>query len=62
MLAETLVPIAAFGSGLLATLLVYRLAWHDGRVSLAVMLLAGIAVNALAGAVIGLLSCLATDE
>lgn len=55
-------PLAAFLGGLIATLTVYRLASHNGRSQLAVMLLAGIAVNALAGAGIGLFSYLSTDE
>lgn len=41
-------PIAAFVGGLVATLVVYRLSRQDGRVSVTMMLLTGIAVNALA--------------
>ena len=52
---------AAFAGGLGAMLFVYRLSVVDGRVSVATMLLAGIAVNALAGALIGLASFAATD-
>jgi iron complex transport system permease protein len=61
-LPEILQSLAAFGGGLGATLCVYRLSRREGRVSLTLMLLAGIAVNALAGAAIGLLSYLSTDE
>ncbi len=62
MLGGLSLPLAAFLGGLIATLIVYRLASYQGRSQLAVMLLAGIAVNALAGAGIGLFSYLSTDE
>ncbi|MEM7029029.1 MAG: iron ABC transporter permease [Chloroflexota bacterium] len=55
-------PAAAFVGGALTTLIVYRLASVEGRTSVATMLLAGVAINALAGAGIGLLTFLATDE
>jgi iron complex transport system permease protein len=61
-LGNLTLPLAAFLGGLLATLTVYRLASYQGRSQLAVMLLAGIAVNALAFAGIGLFSYLSTDE
>lgn len=53
--------LSAFAGGLLVTLAVYRLARRGGEVRLATMLLAGIALNALAGALIGLLTYLADD-
>ncbi|MBK1706004.1 FecCD family ABC transporter permease [Halochromatium glycolicum] len=55
-------PIAAFAGGLVTTLLVYRLASRDGRTSVTTLLLAGIAINALAGAGTGLLTYLADDQ
>jgi iron complex transport system permease protein len=55
-------PLAAFLGGLAVTLTIYNLSSRDGRLSLPVMLLAGIAVNALAGAGIGLFTYIATDE
>ncbi len=55
-------PLAAFGGGLLTTTLVYRLSRRSGRTLVATLLLAGIALNALAGAGTGLLTFLATDE
>ncbi len=55
-------PIAAFIGGLFTTLLVYRLASRDGRTSVTTLLLAGIAINALAGAGTGLLTYLADDQ
>lgn len=54
-------PIAAFVGGLLATLFIYRIGRRDGTASMATMLLAGIAVNAFAGAGIGLMSFCAND-
>ncbi len=54
-------PVAAFVGGLSATLLVYRISARSGMRSVSTMLLAGIAVNALAGAAIGLCTYLATD-
>lgn len=55
-------PLAAFLGGLAVTVVIYTLATRDGRLSLPIMLLAGIAVNALAGAGIGLFTYIATDE
>jgi iron complex transport system permease protein len=55
------IPIAAFIGGLIATSLVYRLATRHGRTSVATMLLAGIALNALCGAGVGLLSYVSDD-
>ena len=54
-------PFAAFAGGLAATLFIYRLGKRKGGTNVATMLLAGIAVNAFAGAGIGLMSFLATD-
>lgn len=56
-----LVPTAAFLGGLGATWLVYRIATRNGRTSVSTMLLAGIAINAAAGALIGLLTYAADD-
>ena len=54
--------LAAFVGGLLATLLVWRLAQGEHGTSVAALLLAGLAVNALAGAGTGLLLFLADDS
>ena len=56
------VSCAAFTGGLLAVLLVRRLASREGRTSLPAMLLAGIAITALAEAGIGALSFVSNDE
>ena len=60
-LAPYLLSVCAFAGGLGVTALVYRLGRRDGRTSVATMLLAGIALTALAGAVIGLFTYLADD-
>ncbi len=55
-------PVAGFVGGLAATLILYRIATFEGATSLATMLLAGIALNALAFAGTGLLTTLASNE
>lgn len=57
-----LVPFAAFLGGWAATIALYRLASRGGSVSVATMLLAGIALGALAGAVTGVLVYMADDR
>lgn len=57
----TLVSMA-FGGGFLVTLLIYGLSQSENGTRMALMLLAGIAINALAGAGLGFLSVMATDE
>ncbi|WP_084909715.1 FecCD family ABC transporter permease [Burkholderia ubonensis] len=54
-------PFAAFAGALAVATLVYRLAASRGRLALPLLLLAGIAINALAGAAIGLLTFAAND-
>ncbi len=51
----------AFLGGLAVTLLVYRLGRRDGQTRVATVLLAGIALTALAGAIVGLFTYLADD-
>ena len=53
--------IAAFGGGAATTLLVYRLSLVHGTVSVSTMLLAGIAINAVAGAITGVFTFVADD-
>lgn len=55
-------PLAAFAGGLLTTLLLYQIATRGGQTSVATMLLAGIAISALAGAVTGVLIYMADDK
>jgi iron complex transport system permease protein len=55
-------PVAAFCGGLITTLLLYKIATRSGQTSVATMLLAGIALGALAGAVTGVLIFVADDK
>ncbi|MEL7014261.1 MAG: iron ABC transporter permease, partial [Pseudomonadota bacterium] len=55
------VPVAAFLGGWISTLVLYRISTRRGRTSVAVMLLAGIALGALAGALSGILVYMADD-
>ena len=48
-------PIAAFFGGLLVTLVIYRLGTIGGKTQVAILLLAGVAINVLAGAATGVL-------
>ena len=56
------VPIAAFACGTLVTLGVWKISEYDGKVHTVTLLLAGIALNSIAGACIGLMTFLADDE
>ena len=53
--------LAAFAGAALTTLLVYSLSRQHGKAVVATMLLAGIAINALSGALTGLMTYLADD-
>jgi iron complex transport system permease protein len=61
-LQDHLLPIAAFGGSLATTTLLYRIASRAGRTSIALFLLAGIAIAAIANAGIGVLVFLADDR
>ncbi|MEG0150951.1 MAG: iron ABC transporter permease [Comamonas sp.] len=54
--------VMAFGGGLAVTAVVYVLGQVQGTTRIGLMLLAGIAINALAGAGLGFLSFISTDE
>ena len=54
--------IASFIGGLITTFILYRVATKAGQTAIATMLLAGIAIGALAGAITGVLVYLATDN
>lgn len=54
--------VAAFIGGILAAFLLFRIAGRRGRTSVATLLLAGIAINALGGAVLGFLTYLSSDR
>jgi iron complex transport system permease protein len=55
-------PVAAFVGGLASTILLYRIATREGRTSVAMFLLGGLALAALANAGLGLLVFLADDR
>lgn len=55
-------PLAAFLGGAVTTVLVYRLGTSKFGTSVTIMLLAGVAISALAGAGIGYLNYLASDQ
>lgn len=61
LLGYYVVPVAAFLGGWVSTLVLYRVATRQGRTSVAVMLLAGIALGALTGALSGMLVYIADD-
>lgn len=56
-----MIPINAFVAGLITTLVVYRLASSPTGTSVVLLLLSGVAIAALAGAGIGVLTYLAND-
>ena len=56
-----LVPLAAFAGGWITMLVLYAIATRQGRTSVATMLLAGIAISAMVGAVSGLIIYRAND-
>ncbi|MGP8232020.1 MAG: FecCD family ABC transporter permease [Methylovirgula sp.] len=55
-------PVAAFAGALLTTLLLYLIATRERETSVAMLLLAGIALGALAGAATGLLTFIGDDR
>lgn len=54
-------PISAFAFGLLTTLIIYQIATRGGHTQVSTVLLAGIAMNAVASAGIGILTYVADD-
>jgi iron complex transport system permease protein len=57
-----LLPLAAFAGSLVTTVVLYRIASRSGRTSIAIFLLAGLAIAAIANAGIGLLVFVADDR
>ncbi|HEU0163435.1 MAG TPA: iron ABC transporter permease, partial [Thermomicrobiales bacterium] len=55
-------PAFAFGGAMLVTLLVYLIARHEGKTEVVTLLLAGVAINAMIGAGVGLLITRANDQ
>jgi iron complex transport system permease protein len=61
-LQPVLLPLAAFIGSLATTIVLYRIASRSGRTSIAIFLLAGLAIAAIANAGIGLLVFVADDR
>jgi iron complex transport system permease protein len=55
-------PVAAFAGGLGTTVLIYAIATREGRTDVATLLLAGVAINAMAAACIGLLIFISSEN
>lgn len=55
-------PLAAFAGGLAVTFVIYRLGTRNGQTQVATLLLAGVAINVLAGALTGILTYMADDQ
>lgn len=60
--AQYFIPLAAFVGGILATMAVLKLGRNDLPGGMALLILAGIAINVVAASLIGLLTYLATDS
>jgi iron complex transport system permease protein len=60
-LGSLMMPVCAFIGGLIATLLVYYFSASLNRVNISIMILAGIAINAIAGGATGFLAYIARD-
>lgn len=60
--AQYYIPVAAFIGGILATVAVLKLGRNDLPGGMALLILAGIAINVVAASLIGLLTYLATDS
>lgn len=61
-LGPYLLPAAAFAGGLVSTVVVYAIASREGSTDIPTMLLAGVAINAVAGAGIGMLIFVSDDQ
>lgn len=61
-LGSMMLPFAAFAGALLMTVIMHRCSQVGGRTVVSLMLLAGVAINALGGAVIGLVLFFADDD
>jgi iron complex transport system permease protein len=57
-----LLPVGAFVGGLAATLLLYAVATRNGSTSVGTLLLAGVGLGALAGAILGVLAFVSDDR
>lgn len=62
LLGVASLPLMAFVGGLTATLVVWRLSSYNGRVEVVTLILSGIAINAIAGAGVGMAIFFADDR
>jgi iron complex transport system permease protein len=62
MLGQYLLVFGAFAGAGIAAMLVYQLSKTDGKPNVATMLLAGIAINALAGSITGLITYTSSEQ
>lgn len=62
LLSYIAIPFSAFLGAVITIFIIYKLASLYNKVAVTVMLLAGIAINALLGALVGLFSFVSTDE
>lgn len=62
MLGFYALSLAAFAGACITTMVVYRISMRNGKTVISTLLLAGIAINALAGSFTGLLTYMASDE
>lgn len=62
LLGHYLLAIGAFTGAGVATWIVYRISLHNGKPHIGTMLLAGVAINALAGSLTGLISYMSDEQ
>lgn len=62
LLGHYLLAVGAFAGAGIATWMVYRISLHDGKPHIGTMILAGVAINALAGSLTGLISFLSDEQ
>ncbi|MCX5591739.1 iron chelate uptake ABC transporter family permease subunit [Alcaligenes endophyticus] len=62
LLSVWLTPLAAFFGAAISAALIFMLSMKNGQIQAQTLLLCGIAMNAIAGACVGLLSYVATDD
>lgn len=55
-------PLAAFLGAMIVSLIIYRLGTINGQTQIAMLLLAGVAINVIAGALTGILTYVADDQ
>jgi iron complex transport system permease protein len=61
ILGVATLPVCAFIGGVVASIIVYFVSRHDGRTEVVTLILTGIALNTMAGAMTGMLTYVASD-